>query len=302
MLLPRSAQPAAALRACGGRPATALPPFCQKTQEIHVSTTLQPETQVHDEIESETAEEIENEEEDEAQRESADQTSSETKIDEQPLSQSRQEIVDKLKETLPTPTPQDQEGIIRGLASTLSVAGTLLLVIAKTAEDQLLVTIQPQCGKEDAPGTAVPLQVVGTPEEIDTKLIAELSHFVPARVIATASAKEVADLTAKAAQAQREEASKKAAETRKSYSAPKTGALTVKVTPDDATISVKDSNDKEQTPAAANGKTRWLPYGKYTVTASKEGYESQTIPVTISSTAQKPEITLTVAAPSLFGN
>lgn len=268
-----------------------------------MSTTLQPETQVQDEIENENAEELDNEEEGEAQDGSTDETStsSETKTEEQPLSQSRQEIVDKLKEPVPTPTPQDQEGIVRGLASTLAVSGTLLLVIAKTAEDQLLVTIQPQCGKDDAPGTAVPLQVIGTPEEIDTKLIEELSHFVPARVIATTSAKEVADLTAKAAQAQRDEASKKAAETRKSYTAPKTGALTIKVMPEDATVSVKDSSDKEQA-HAANGKTRWLPYGKYTVTASKDGYEAQTITVTTSSTAQKPEITLTEAAPSLFGN
>lgn len=207
------------------------------------------------------------------------------------------QALEQMQKKLEAPQAETQPGIVRGLSSTLAENGTLLIVIAKQADGNLLVTIQPAVTDDDAPGTVIPLQVIGTPEEIDTKLIAELAHYVPARALALASGKEIAELTTIASQAQRDAAAKKAADARRP--AAKQGALTVTVTPKDAKVTVKDAGGKEQ-PYAANGKARWLSYGTYKVTASRDGFDDQTVTVTVSNAPQKTEITLKSSEPSLF--
>ena len=78
--------------------------------------------------------------------------------------------------------PAPVTGVIRGLAETIPAKGTLLLAIAKLESGELLVTIQPPKTEKDG-DPALPLQVKGTPTEIDAQLVDALAHYVPARKI-----------------------------------------------------------------------------------------------------------------------
>jgi PRTRC genetic system protein E len=173
--------------------------------------------------------------------------------------------------------PRAQLGIIRGLAASLAVAGTLVLVIAKVAENELLVTVQPIAGEKEDAASALPIQVNGTPDELDEKLIDALAHYVPAREIVTQTAAEIAQATVAAAARQKAENIKR----QEAYK-PKTrtAQLTVKVTPAEATITVADTTGK--THEVKVGKPTTLPIGKYTIAAAAPNYIANTTTLLLS--------------------
>ena len=186
--------------------------------------------------------------------------------------------------------PAPVTGIIRGLAETISAKATLLLAIAKLESGDLLVTIQPP--KTDKDGDpALPLQVKGTPAEIDAQLVDALAHYVPARNIALKTAEQIARETA--------DRSKKAAEAAKSRSTSvnavgsakkKTPSLAVNIEPKDATLRVVDAADNLQT--VNPGVKAAVAKGRYVITASKLGYETETKTAFVGEGPQDVTITL----------
>jgi PRTRC genetic system protein E len=197
--------------------------------------------------------------------------------------------------------PAPVTGIIRGLAETIRAKGTLLLAIAKLENGDLLVTIQPpKTDKEGDP--ALPLQVKGTPTEIDASLVDALAHYVPARHIAVKTAEQIARDTA--------DRSKKAAEAAKartttsvnagSGSKKKTPSLTVHVEPKDATLRVVDGADVAQT--VKHGVKATVAKGRYVITVAKLGYETETKTVVVGDGPQDLTITLKqLEQTALFG-
>jgi PRTRC genetic system protein E len=197
--------------------------------------------------------------------------------------------------------PAPVTGIIRGLAETIPAKGTLLLAIAKLENGDLLVTIQPpKTDKEGDP--ALPLQVKGTPTEIDATLVDALAHYVPARNIALKTAEQIARDTA--------DRSKKAAEAAKARTTTsvngsagakkKTPSLTVRVEPNDATLRVVDGGDVAQT--VKHGVKASVAKGRYVITVAKLGYETETKTVVVGDGPQDVTITLKqLEQTALFG-
>jgi len=68
-------------------------------------------------------------------------------------------------------------GLISGLAQTLALGNMVQLVVVRTAEDELLVTVQP--GKLDGESDALcrALNVRGTPAELDAGLLSEMNIY-----------------------------------------------------------------------------------------------------------------------------
>jgi PRTRC genetic system protein E len=176
--------------------------------------------------------------------------------------------------------PAPVTGIIRGLAETIPAKATLLLAIAKLESGELLVTIQPPKTEKDG-DPALPLQVKGTPTEIDAQLVDALAHYVPARNIALKTAEQIARETS--------ERSKKAADDARNRSKSsvnavgsgkkKTPSLTVTIEPKDATLRVVDGADNTQT--VKSGVKAELAKGRYVITVSKLGYETETKAVVV---------------------
>ncbi len=198
--------------------------------------------------------------------------------------------------------PAPVTGIIRGLAETIPAKSTLLLAIAKLENGDLLVTIQPpKADKEGDP--ALPLQVKGTPTEIDASLVDALAHYVPARHIAIKTAEQIARDTA--------DRSKKAADAAKartttsvnagsSASKKKTPSLTVRVDPKDATLRVVDGADVAQT--VKHGVKATVAKGRYVITVAKLGYDTETKTVVVGDGPQDVTITLKqLEQTALFG-
>ncbi len=197
--------------------------------------------------------------------------------------------------------PAPVTGIIRGLAETIPAKGTLLLAIAKLDNGDLLVTIQPpKTDKEGDP--ALPLQVKGTPTEIDATLVDALAHYVPARNIALKTAEQIARDTA--------DRSKKAAEAAKARTTTsvngaagakrKMPSLTVCVEPNDATLRVVDGADVAQT--VKHGVKATVTKGRYVITVAKLGYETETKSVVVGDGPQDVTITLKqLEQTALFG-
>jgi PRTRC genetic system protein E len=181
-------------------------------------------------------------------------------------------------------------GVVAGLAAMTPVGATMMVAIAKTGDDELLVTIIPARGKDEKATSAIPLAVRGTAAEIDAELIDALASYVPARTIALASAESVARETTAAAKKAADDAKASRAKTAgktAAAAAPKPvppakpePTLCVAVTPDDATLLVIDEKNVEHV-VVAHRKTT-LPLGRYTITASKGGYKSTTRTVSIS--------------------
>jgi PRTRC genetic system protein E len=194
--------------------------------------------------------------------------------------------------------PAPVTGIIRGLAETIPAKATLLLAIAKLESGELLVTIQPpKSEKEGDP--ALPLQVKGTPLEIDAQLVDALAHYVPARNIALKTAEQIARETAAHAKKTAEEQKKKWSPSASS-AAKKTPSLMVKIEPKDATLRVVDGADNAQT-VKAGAKTT-LSKGRYVITVSKLGFATETKPVVIGDGPQEVTIALEqLDQTSLFG-
>ncbi len=177
---------------------------------------------------------------------------------------------------LEVPSPEPVAGLIQGLAESIAVKGSLVLAITKLEDESLLVSIQPMKTTDESAGAALPLQVTGSPAEIDASLLDALAHYVPARKLAIQTAAEIALATTTAAQTAREQAAKRA---EASKPKPKTGTLCVKVTPKDAVIKVTDSAGKAY--GVTQGKRAALPVGRYTITVEKDGHEPETTTATV---------------------
>ncbi len=207
----------------------------------------------------------------------------------------------------PSIEPAAVTGVVRGLADTLGPNETLLLAITRLDDDKLLVSIQPpRADKEGAAKSNVPMQVTGTPQEIDTQLVEALAHYVPARKFVIATAEETAQQTAAAAAKEKADAEKRRQErsTGKPAKAapapkPKTGELLVGLTPREATLTVADQTGREH--AVRRGEIAKLPIGTYTIAVSKDGFDECRRTVTIvEDPKQIVTIELTPTAPTLF--
>ena len=181
---------------------------------------------------------------------------------------------------IPPPEPRVIVGFVRGLAEMLVAGkGTLLLAIAKLDDEQILVTIQPpEITSSNAPALP-PLQVKGTPAEIDEQLLDSLAHYVPAVEFSVKTAAQIAAETAAAATTARTSAATKKPVSTLSSSAArptpgKTSMLVVKCNKKDAAVAVTDEAGKVHDVTIA--KTTSLPRGKYTITVSRDGFASQT--------------------------
>jgi len=182
---------------------------------------------------------------------------------------------------LPSLDPVAVTGVFRGLALLLTTKGTtLLLAIAKTADEKLRVTIQPPPAPDEPASTVLPLTVVATAEEMDAQFVTALGTYKPARDYAAASAAETARATKAAADRARAEAEAKRKKPSPGARAGKpSGTLVVTTVPASATITVADNDGKSHTPASAQSLT--LPVGKATVTATAEGHKTRVTTVTI---------------------
>jgi PRTRC genetic system protein E len=197
---------------------------------------------------------------------------------------------------LPSPplvlTTRTQPGLIRGLAASVPVNGTTLLAITKVSATSLLVTIQPSVVDKEAAASAIPLQVTGSSEEIDTQLLDALAHFVPARELAIATAEQIANDTAAAAAHAKAEAAKSrtssSSATRPAVTKTRQESLTVKTIPGDTKITVTDSKGKAG--SVEPGKPAMLDIGKYTVRVEAAGYDTHTQSITLS----KPDTVVVV--------
>jgi PRTRC genetic system protein E len=174
-----------------------------------------------------------------------------------------------------TLTTRQQPGVIQGLASSIPVNGTVLLAITKTAENALLVTVQPTIDKDNAASSKA-LQVAGTPEEIDRGLLDALAHYVPARELVLASAEQIAKETAAAAAHAKAEADKRRAnapaKTTPATPAARQEQLTVKALPANAKITVTDQKGKAG--EIKSDTATKLDIGTYNVLVEAEGYDS----------------------------
>lgn len=201
---------------------------------------------------------------------------------------------DATPSSVETPQPIVLSGIIQGLAASLAVKGTLLLAIAKLSDQEILVTIQPTPAEKESHAAAIPLQVAGSPAEIDANLVSALAQYVPARTLSIATAEAIAQQTAQAAAKAKDDAARRA----EAYKPkPKTGRLRVNVDQKDATLVVTDAAGK--TYPVDIRKQSILPVGKYTISVAKEYHDTHTEVVTVGSTPTTIDVTLKQSALTL---
>ncbi len=181
------------------------------------------------------------------------------------------------EDVTPLPAAPDAvTGIIRGLATTIPPQGTMLLAIARTADETVMVTIVPAKGEKET-ASAIPLVVRGTAEEIDRELVDALQHYVPARHIALSTAAEIARDTAAAAKKSqtgaKAQAAAKARTSPAATPAKKKPSLTIRVEPEDAALRVVDGADRVHN--VKPGVAAELAKGRYIVTVTKPGYRTR---------------------------
>jgi PRTRC genetic system protein E len=228
---------------------------------------------------------------------------------------------------IPDPVRTPVPALIQGLAKILGMT-SLMILIQPTTDDQVLLTIQPTPAKGEPVVTAQPLQVIGTPAEIDEQLLEALADYIPARQFAIATAEQVAAKTTNAAKASAAAASRKTAPTATTTTTaakttstrtekkkaerkhapraaapppatPKTVGLTINVTP--ATASLKVVDHKNKIHKATLGDATTLPPGSYIITASCESYKTKIEQVKLEiGKPQTLSIELPEAAPTLF--
>lgn len=198
----------------------------------------------------------------------------------------------------------EQPGIITGLAKTLAVSETTLVAITRTKENELLVSIQPSLGKESLAGSTLPLQVIGSPSEIDAQLLDALADYVPARELVRATAAQIAADTAAAAALAKTEAAKKranAASTTPATKAIKEHTLLVTVEPENAKLVVTTvANGGGHAVAVEPNKRTKVAAGSYGIRVSADGYDTydQTIQI---EKDEKVSVVLKRPALSLLG-
>jgi PRTRC genetic system protein E len=224
---------------------------------------------------------------------------------------------------LPSPEPISITGLFAGLSLLAEENGApLLLAIAKMKDGELRVSVQPPVKKDEPNGSALPIIVCGTPDELDRHILEALGSYVPARNYAVASVDAVAQNIKKAADAARAKTAKKTtvsgsngssitqestkpAGTRGAAPAAPVppapvvkkgfGLLTVIATPAAASIRVTDSKGKTHTPESGHELT--CVEGRATVTVSHSGYGTKLQAVTVSPTPQ----TITIELPANAG-
>jgi PRTRC genetic system protein E len=212
--------------------------------------------------------------------------------------------VDSTPIAMPSLEPVAIQGIFRGLAMIIPEKTTLLLAIAKLANGDLRVTVQPPPAPDEPAETVLPLTVTASAEDLDAEFVNAFSAYKPARDYATASAAEIARATKAAADKTRLEAEarrKKTASTTSPSGARKpSGMLIVKTTPATAAIKVA-ANDGKTHDVTSGGKIT-LAVGKATITATLAGHNSRLTTVTIANGATETvELELPACEPSLFG-
>lgn len=226
---------------------------------------------------------------------------------------------------MPSPDPITVTGLFAGL-SLLSGANEspMILAIAKMQNGELRVSVQPPVKKDEPNGSALPLIVCGTPEELDLHFLAALGTYVPARNYAVASVDAVAQSIKNAADAARTKTAKKTTtgngtaitqeKTKQSGTATAAaaapvppapvvkkgfGLLTVVTTPAGAAIRVVDSKGKTHTPESGHELT--CAEGRATVTITAQNFNTKLQAVTIGPSPQTLTIDL-VALPGLFAD
>jgi PRTRC genetic system protein E len=190
--------------------------------------------------------------------------------------------------------------VFAGLASIIPTKGTLLLAIAKLANGDLRVTVQPPPAPDEPAETVLPLTVTGTAEELDAEFVNAFAVYKPSREYATASAAEIARQTKVAADKARNEAEARRNKTTTSSVGRKpSGTLTITTTPADAAIKIAANDGK--TRDAKSGQKLTLPVGKATITATLAGRNTKLATVTIANGKDETlALDLPAAEPSLF--
>jgi PRTRC genetic system protein E len=246
---------------------------------------------------NDTEEEIvENEDDDNDEDESADDDSDEAAEDAVPAAEpaSAEPIV------MPSLEPAKIQPVFAGLASIIPVKGTLLLAIAKLANGDLRVTVQPPPAVDEPAESVLPLTVTGTVEELDAEFVSAFSVYKPAREYAVASAAEIARQTKVAADKSRSDAEARRNKATTPTAARKpSGTLIVKTTPPNATIKVAANDGKTHSPKS--GDSLPIAIGKATITATLAGHNTRLQTVTIANgKTETIELDLPAAEPSLF--
>jgi PRTRC genetic system protein E len=241
-----------------------------------------------------------------SEHENSEATASNAEADAEDLSEQSDDVDDEAPAATNAPASavpeivrHTQPGLIRGLTKGLGVNTTLLLAITKTSETELLVTIQPPAGEKAFGAAALPLQVSGSPEEIDGEMLEALAHYAPAREFVASVAKDIAERSAAAAQRAKDDADKKRVSVPTPAPKPKgkSEKLLVTVKPRGATLTVVNANNASQN--VELGKRATLPLGKYTITAKLDGYDTHTTTLNLAK-AEKLDIILKQSEPSLL--
>jgi PRTRC genetic system protein E len=226
---------------------------------------------------------------------------------------------------LPSPDPIAITGLFAGLSLLAEENGApLLLAIAKMKDGEIRVSVQPPVKKDEPNGSALPIIVCGTPDELDRHILEALGSYVPARNYAVASVDAVAQSIKNAADAARAKSAKKPTttvagssitqESTKTASARGAngaapaapvppapvvkkgfGLVTVVAAPAGASIRVTDSKGKTHTPESGHELT--CVEGRATITVSQSGYGTKLQAVTVSPTPQ----TITIELPPNAG-
>lgn len=160
-------------------------------------------------------------------------------------------------------------GLFSQLAYTLAPGETLQLVMARSG-DQLLVTVQPSPISGEN-GTALEMQLKGTPAALDEGLITSMQEYREGRALARETA-TYADRVKAAAEAARKSVSSKSSSAKPTtVSNAKSGTLYLEVSPKDAVLVLTD--DKGQTHPVTANKDVTLNAGNYTLSIDAQGYE-----------------------------
>jgi PRTRC genetic system protein E len=229
--------------------------------------------------------------------EDEDETDDDEDADEEPVTRAAASA-----EPIPMPPldPAHIQPVFAGLASIIPAKGTLLLAIAKLANGNLRVTVQPPPAADEPAETVLPLTVTGTVEELDAEFVNAFAAYKPAREYATASAAEITRATKVAADHARADAEAKRNKTSSSTVGRKpAGTLIVTTTPPNAAIKIAANDGK--THDANSGQKVALAVGKATITATLAGHGTKLATVTIANgKTETLELTLVQALPSLF--
>jgi PRTRC genetic system protein E len=201
---------------------------------------------------------------------------------------------------MPSLDPAEIQPVFAGLASIIPVKGTLLLAIAKLANGDLRVTVQPPPAVDEPAESVLPLTVTGTVEELDAEFVSAFSVYKPAREYAVASAAEIARQTKVAADKSRADAeARRNKATTPAAGRKPSGTLIVKTTPPNATIKVAANDGKTHSPKS--GDALPIAIGKATITATLAGHNTKLQTVTIANgKSETIELDLPAAEPSLF--